>query len=114
MKDGRVRVVSKVTDQGCGMTPEFLQRIFEPFSQESGLSAQNPQGTGLGLSIVRRLVEFMGGRIEVASALGKGTEFRVFLRVPRAADVVASPDPKKTAKISLAGRLSFMRHTMAT
>lgn len=93
-----------VRDTGRGISAEFLPQIFEPFAQESGLSAQNPQGTGLGLSIVRRLVDFMGGRIEVASALGKGTEFRVFLRVPRAADVVASPDPKKTAKISLAGR----------
>jgi signal transduction histidine kinase len=56
-----------VADDGRGIDPELLPRIFEPrFST-------NTSGSGLGLAIVRRLVESWGGRVEVASELGRGT-----------------------------------------
>ncbi len=63
----------KVTDTGIGMSQEFLDRIYEPFSQENSQIANRQEGTGLGMSIVKNLVELMNGRIEIQSELGKGT-----------------------------------------
>jgi signal transduction histidine kinase len=71
-EDG-ARVVLEVADTGRGMDEAERARIFEHFY------TTKPQGTGLGLSIVRRLVSDLGGRIEVESAVGQGTRFRVEL-----------------------------------
>jgi signal transduction histidine kinase len=56
-----------VEDNGIGISPEFLPRLFEPFAQEMRPEAANIQGTGLGLSIVKKIVDLMGGTIEVRS-----------------------------------------------
>jgi CheY-like chemotaxis protein len=70
-------------DQGCGMSPEFLSRVFEPFEQENN-GYQNPQlGTGLGLAIVKNLVEEMGGTVTAKSELGWGSEFTVRITMPK-------------------------------
>jgi signal transduction histidine kinase len=71
-------VTVEVSDTGSGISPEALPRIFEPFytTKPTGL------GTGLGLAISSRIVSNLGGRIEVESAVGRGTTFRVLL--PRA------------------------------
>jgi signal transduction histidine kinase len=70
-----------VIDHGHGIDPEFLARIFQPFTQESESSARQ-EGLGLGLYIVHGLVEAMGGTVEAASTLGEGSRFTV--RLPRA------------------------------
>ncbi len=62
-----------VSDRGCGISREAMERIFEPFF------STKPKGTGLGLATVHRVVEAHGGRIAVASERGKGTTVRVFL-----------------------------------
>ncbi|MDO9525876.1 MAG: ATP-binding protein, partial [Gemmobacter sp.] len=72
----------EVTDTGIGMTPEQLGRAFEDFEQADGAVTRRFGGTGLGLSIVRRLVELMGGRIEVTSMPGRGTTVRLNLPLP--------------------------------
>lgn len=68
-----------VIDNGIGMSEEFLQHLFEPFSQEHREEMESVGGTGLGLSIVNQLVKLMGGEISVESELGKGTRFDITL-----------------------------------
>ena len=66
-----------VKDSGIGMSRSFQKKLFEPFSQEERERDAEQKGTGLGLTIVRRLVDCMGGTIEVNSDIGKGTEFHI-------------------------------------
>jgi signal transduction histidine kinase len=70
--------VVEVADNGRGIAPDHLPNIFRPFYTTKG------DGTGLGLSLARRIVEDHHGRIDVSSALGKGTTFAVILPLQRA------------------------------
>ncbi|HEY0979028.1 MAG TPA: 7TM diverse intracellular signaling domain-containing protein [Flavobacteriales bacterium] len=72
-------VIVTIADNGVGMTPEVQARIFEPFFTTKDVG----EGTGLGLSIVHSIIEKHGGRIEVDSAPGEGTAFRVILPLNR-------------------------------
>ena len=73
----------RIKDNGIGMSPEFAQKIFEPFERERSSTVSRIQGTGLGMAITKNIVDMMGGTIEVQTAQGKGSEFivRVPLRV---------------------------------
>ena len=75
-------LVVSVVDTGCGIAPDMVDRVLEPFVQaiDPSHAADRAAGTGLGLSICRRLVETMGGEIDVQSELGKGSTFTV--RIP--------------------------------
>lgn len=68
-----------IRDTGIGMSQEFIQHIFEPFSQEKKGARTTYQGTGLGMSIVKKLLEQMGGNISVTSEEGKGSNFLITL-----------------------------------
>ena len=68
-----------VSDDGIGMSSEFQQHMFEPFSQENSGSRSNFKGTGLGLSIVKKIVDYKKGEITVDSAPGRGSTFTVTL-----------------------------------
>ena len=72
-----------VTDNGIGMSPKFVQNVFEAFERENNSSATGIEGSGLGLAITKRLVDGMGGTISCRSEQGKGSEFTfvVTLRV---------------------------------
>lgn len=76
------RVVAIVRDEGPGIAPQNLSRIFDAFFTTK--SSEN--GTGLGLSITRSIVEAHGGTIDVVSELGKGTAFTIVLPVPAPVD----------------------------
>jgi two-component system NtrC family sensor kinase len=71
-----------IKDTGCGIPEIDLQRIFDPFFTTKGVG----KGTGLGLSVSHGTIEAHGGTIEVASTVGKGTEFRIYLPIGGAGD----------------------------
>ena len=66
-----------IKDNGMGMSEEFVKTIFDPFTRVKSSTISGIQGTGLGMAISKNIVEMMGGKIEVQSELGKGTETRV-------------------------------------
>lgn len=72
----------EITDNGCGMTTEFLQHLYEPFSRAEKSITNKVQGTGLGLTITKNIVDLMNGEISVESSVGKGTKFTVTLTLP--------------------------------
>ena len=80
-----------VSDTGCGMTASEQERIFKEFTRLS--SAQGQEGFGLGLSITRKLVELLLGRIDIESAPGKGSTFKVSMPLPS-----ISPKPAPSSK----------------
>ncbi len=69
----------RVKDNGIGMSPEFAQKIFDPFERERTSTVSQIQGTGLGMAITKNIVDMMGGAINVQTAQGKGTEFIICL-----------------------------------
>ena len=75
------RLILTVGDTGVGMTPEQLERVFEPFTQAEEMTHVTYGGTGLGLTITQRFCQLMGGTIEVKSQQGKGTTFTMALPV---------------------------------
>lgn len=83
--------VFSVSDTGCGMTASEQERIFKEFNRLS--SAQGQEGFGLGLSITRKLVELLLGRIDIESAPGKGSTFKVSMPLPS-----ISPKPAPGSK----------------
>lgn len=68
-----------VKDNGCGMSEEFLQKIFEPFERQANSTISGIQGTGLGMTIIKGFVDAMGGTIDIKSEENKGTEIIVRL-----------------------------------
>ncbi|MCQ2613312.1 MAG: PAS domain-containing protein [Treponemataceae bacterium] len=76
-KKGFGRFQFKVTDTGIGMSPEFLEHIFEPFEREANSTVSGIPGTGLGMSICKNIVDLMGGTIHVDSEKGIGTEITI-------------------------------------
>ena len=84
----------RIKDNGIGMSPEFAQKIFEPFERERTSTVSRIQGTGLGMAITKNIVDMMGGTIEVQTAQGKGTEFTVC--VPMRAQTEQRPVEKIT------------------
>ena len=92
-KDGVVKVTARrepvagvdsirvaVSDTGIGMTPEQVGRLFQAFSQVDSTAGRKFGGTGLGLAISQKLAAAMGGRITVASAIGKGSTFTMTIK----------------------------------
>lgn len=77
------KLVLEVVDQGIGMSPEFLQKVFKPFEQESHGYGRTYEGTGLGLTITKNLINLMKGEIIVESEKDKGTKVTIYLPLGR-------------------------------
>lgn len=88
---GAKEVVVSVQDEGPGIPPEDVERVFDRFYRVA--AGQGPRGTGIGLAIVKRYVELMGGRVWVRSVFGHGSTFSVALPVSRAPADVSSTSP---------------------
>ena len=89
-----------VEDDGIGIRPEHIGRLFNPFAQSDATIASQHGGTGLGLSICRQLVELMDGEIGVDSEYGKGSVFWLTLVLPSSDHNTTSVTPEKDANIS--------------
>jgi PAS domain S-box-containing protein len=101
---GRADLRMTVTDTGVGVAADLLPKMFDKFTQADGSANRRAGGTGLGLSISRRLVDMMGGRLDVTSEVGRGSEFSFSLSVPCSSDdrpmavegAAPAPDARRT------------------
>ena len=94
---GTADIMIRVHDTGIGMSPEFINRIFRPFEQESMDTQKKYGGTGLGMAISDQIVKLMGGEIVVESMVGKGSDFMVFLHLPVSEEVEKVSEEKASA-----------------
>lgn len=90
---GRYRFI--VSDTGIGMSPEFVEHIFDPFERERTSTISGIQGTGLGMTITKNLVDMMHGSIAVKSVQGKGTAFTIELTLQLAGKRAAAAHESK-------------------
>jgi signal transduction histidine kinase/ActR/RegA family two-component response regulator len=102
------RLVVSVEDTGIGISPELMERIFNPFEQGDASATRRYGGTGLGLAICRRLVELMNGGIHVESAEGQGSRF--ILTLP--ASAAPEPPPAKPAPVPVIDTDFASRHPL--
>ena len=99
------QLVLTIVDQGVGMAPEVVQRLFQPFEQADVSTTRRFGGTGLGLAICRQLVHLLGGSVAVDSAVGQGSRFRVRIAMGDVVGVerVAEWSPAPSAASAPAG-----------
>ena len=104
--EGQCGVRFEVSDTGIGMQPDAMEHVFQPFHQVDGTRSRLRGGTGLGLAISQRIVEAMGGRIDVQSTLGHGSRFGFTLLLPRARTFVPPPPDSNFAALDDASPLA--------
>ncbi len=95
-------------DTGIGMSREFVQHAFEPFSQEGRDSRTTYSGTGLGLSIVKELVGRMGGTVKVTSEQNVGSTFEVTLRFEIDRNVPQADEKKEDVPVDISGKCALI------
>ncbi len=100
-KDGNVLLEFIIKDNGVGMSEEFMQHMFEPFTQEVSTVEATLAGTGLGLSIVKGLMDAFNGDIKIKSKKGKGSEFN--LKIPFEIGEARKSVERKSEEIDLSG-----------
>lgn len=100
-KEDLITYVFVVKDNGLGIDKEYLDHIFEPFSQENQNFNEYRLGTGLGMSIVKGLVELMKGSISVTSKKGEGSTFEVVIPFKIAPEIIKNTND---SKVSIKGK----------
>ena len=104
-KEGWCDTVVTVADNGIGMSQEFQKHIFEPFERERTSTVSKVEGSGIGMGIVKKLVELMGGTVEVESKIGVGSTFTVTIpcRIASQEETQAKRETGSSDKKSLSG-----------
>lgn len=97
--DDKVTYEIQVADTGIGMSEEFLQKIWEPFTQDEGGAKSKYKGTGLGTSITKQFVDLMGGDIQVESRLNEGSKFTITITFDIDKEAVDTLDVKRVVTI---------------
>ena len=104
--DGKsVRYKCIISDTGIGMSKEYLEHIFEPFSQEENDARTSYRGTGLGMAIVKTLIDKMNGTIDIRSELGVGSTFTVTIPF----EIAAEEDVQTVSEEGIKADISGMR-----
>ena len=93
----------RVIDNGIGMDEDFQKHAFEAFERERTSTESRIEGTGLGLAIVKKLVELMGGRVEIRSKCGEGTTISIVLRLKITQPMKKPENKSKVSNIDLSG-----------
>ena len=107
LSEARLAMYLEISDTGIGMSEEFQRSMFEPFTQENRDDSSLTRGTGLGLAIAKKIIDVMGGTVEVRSKSGAGTSFRIQLEfdsVPMEEAAQPEPEEQATDLSCLAGR----------
>jgi signal transduction histidine kinase/CheY-like chemotaxis protein len=94
--DTKLAIRFSVSDTGIGMSEQFQNVLFQPFTQENRNSNSEIRGSGLGLAIVKKFIEAMGGTISVKSKINEGTTFTIDLL----SDFISEPDEVSTQKMN--------------
>lgn len=103
-ENGIARVCFEISDTGIGMSGEYLKHIFEPFTQEKGGARTKYQGTGLGMTITKKLVDKMGGTIQIESELDHGSVFTVVLPLEIATPPELHEEDRKEKRLDTEGK----------
>ena len=90
-------LIFRCSDNGIGMSEDFLKRIFTPFERVNNTTISKVEGTGLGMSIVKKMVDAMNGYISIESKPGEGTE--VTISIPLVSENVQTPDALRGERI---------------
>lgn len=90
--EGYARIHVSVRDNGIGMSPEFLEKIYDSYSRADGARVHKTEGAGLGMAITKHIMDAMEGTIDVQSELGKGTEFRLVFDFEKVVDMETDVD----------------------
>lgn len=92
--------VIHVKDTGCGMSPEVVAKLYQPFQQADVSTTRKFGGTGLGLAVSRQLIVLMGGTIDVDSELNVGSTFHVHLKLPEVQKPTTPPSTKDSPNLN--------------
>ncbi len=113
-KDGKAGFLFTVSDTGIGMSPEYLPKLFDTFSQEDSSYTNKYGSTGLGMPITKNIVELMNGYIDVKSVKGEGTSFTVMipLEIPERASEESGAAAEKAGEDRLKGRRILLAEDM--
>ena len=103
LADDKVLTSISCEDTGCGMSQEFLETIFDAFSQERNKNSSSVKGTGLGMAISKLLVDAMGGELLVESELGKGSKFTINIpaKIAKIQNYITQGEPDETTLASV-------------
>ena len=98
-KEDHVSIDFEIRDNGIGMSPEFVDHIFEPFERENNAASNVVQGTGLGMAITKNIIDLMGGDIVINSTQGEGTQVLLHLDMKLQSDVYVDGEVEQLPEV---------------